>query len=212
MEDDMNKIYDAIFKMSKKLAEMDQRNQELEEIVSKFGQNRHVEEEQDPTIIDQENYLVDPHAIGGHKNLSLPNGGSIRLKSQPLCINGRHIIKDSSEILFCSKCSSIFCTGHSYESEDPTCVNCLREEIRDFDSLSLYVMFALRNGIPLSKIKRRFNLSGSELSDSLSKLVSSGCVKRDMFFRCLLTITGEKVLNSACVLYDFDFLCDLKSG
>ena len=208
MDEDANKIYEALFKMSKKLAEIDQRNQELEEIISKFNSRQSSGEEQNPTIIDQENYLADPFAIGGHRNLSLPNGGSIRLKSQPLCINGRHIIKDSLDILFCSKCNSIFCAEHRYDSDDPICVNCLKEEIRDFDSLSLYLMFSLRNGIRVSKIKRRFNLSNKEISSSLSRLVSVGCVRRDVFFKYLLTMAGEKVLNTARLLYDFDFLCD----
>lgn len=205
MENDSEKLYEAILKLNKRVTELDQKNIEIETLLSSVNFSN-TKDSKENVVIDQETTVVDPYNMAGHKSVSMPNGGVIRLKSKSLCVNGRHIINNNEDILFCSKCNSIFCRDHSYGLDATICTNCLKEELGQFDNVSLYVLFALKNGISLSALKKRLNIPKIDLDNSLKKLKETNCATQDIFFRYKLSIYGEEVLNIASLLYNFDFL------
>lgn len=204
METDSNKMYDAIIKLNRKIAELEQRNMEVENILSSF--NPAAESEESKAIVEQETTLTDPFNLEARKNVSLPNGGVIRMKSKPLCVNGRHVINNEDTVAFCSKCSAIMCDRHLYDLDQPVCMNCLKEEIKDFDSNSLYLLFAIKNNVPVYRLRRRLNISSEDMKAAISLLESKNCITQDIIFRRHINIYGENVLNTAMLLYDFSFL------
>ena len=188
MEDDINKMYEEIVRLSKKISELDQRSAEIESVISSLDLSSKPKEPENPAILDQETITLDPHNIGGYRNLSMPNGGVMKVKATPFCVNGRHVVRSVDDITFCAKCSSIFCEAHAYPTEEPMCEACIKDTIRDFDPAAFYALFAARYGIPLRKLRKRLNMSRSEIKPHLEKLVSSGCMKQNMLFRYSLLI------------------------
>lgn len=214
-EDDLNKLYDSVLELNKKISELDGRNAEIESFLSSLNTDasKNAQDGKDvDAVIDQESTIVDPYNIGGHKSLSLPNGGVVKLKSRSFCVNGRHVVNNVDDMLFCSRCNAIVCRAHAYELEEQVCSACLKDEIKEFDSTCLYLLFALKNGIPVRKLKHRLNASKDEMDSAISKLKSHNCVAQDMLFRYRISIRGEEVLNTARILYDFSFLEEPKQG
>ncbi len=203
MEDDSNKLYDAILKLNRKVSELEQRNMEIETILASFTP---AEEKEEKPVIDQESTITDPYNLEAHKNVSLPNGGVVRLKSKSLCVNGRHIVNNLESVTFCSTCNAIICIEHQYELDEQRCTNCLKDEIKEFDSNSLYLLFAIKNNVPVRKLRRRLNISVDELKVAISLLQSKNCVTQDLLFRYHINVYGESLLNTARLLYDFSFL------
>ena len=210
MENDFDKIYDAIFKMNKKLSEIDLKNLELSKIISSLPALKPATND-DPqeAIIEQEDVVADPYSVGGYKNVSLPNGGLIRIKSKPFCSNGRHMISDTDGLIFCSRCSSVICRDHRPAIDEPMCRQCLSVALKDFDAADLYVLFAVVNGVQTKKLRKTLNLSRAEFSAAVSKLVRKGCARQNMFFSLKPTLYGMNVSNLASCLYDMSFIMKL---
>jgi hypothetical protein len=204
MEEDTNKIYEALLKLNRRVAELDQRNAEIEAILSTFNPTQ--EKEGDRVVIDEESTIIDPYNLESHKNVSLPNGGVIRVKSKSFCVNGRHIVNSAEDILFCSKCNAILCNQHIYGLDEPLCTACIKEEIKAFDMNSLFLLLGIKYNVPIRKIRRRLNISNSDIKTALSLLKAQNCITQDLFFRYKINIYGENVLNLATLLYDFSFL------
>ena len=200
-EDDLNRIYDAITSLSKRVAELDQKNSEIASVLSGLAAGALSQPEPDQMILDQESTVVDPYNISGHKNFSLPTGGVIKVKSKSMCVNGLHLVDDQSKITFCSRCGAIICKDHMYDLDENLCVNCLKKELKEFNSLDIYLLNAVYNNIAFKDVKRQLRLSSKEISESASKLVASGCIKKDLMFRYFLTGYGAGVLKMGVNLY-----------
>ena len=82
---DIDKIYDALVRLNKKVSELEQRDMEIESILSNLNLSPKKEDEY---ILDQENTIVDSYNLSGHKSVSMPNGGVIRMKSKSFCVLG----------------------------------------------------------------------------------------------------------------------------
>lgn len=199
-----------MFKLNKKLNELDQRNSEIEAIIASLTKQTTEQASNEGFILDQEEIIVDPFRVGGYKNTSLPNGGVVKIKSQPLCLNGKHIIKNQEAIRFCSKCNGIFCIEHGYNMNEPICIDCLKDILKDFDQLDIYILSALNESVPLRRLKKALNISNKDISINLSKLLSKGCIKQDLFLRYHLTIQGGTILFLGVNLYDITVVLDAK--
>jgi hypothetical protein len=206
--EEIEKLYDAVVKLNKRISELDQRNVEIESILSSLPPPQ---QKEDFYILDQENTVIDPYNIGGYKNVSMPNGGAIKIRSKSFCANGRHIIENQEKILFCTKCSAITCTEHYFGVDsEPFCSSCLKNELKDIDDVSLYIIAAIDGGFSLHKLKRLLNVGHKEFLGSLSALLTSKYIKQNLFFSYGLTVYGRRVLALAENLYDFSFLYDRK--
>lgn len=204
MGEDIDKLYNAVIKLSKKVSELDQRNVEIESILSTFNPKT---QKEDAYILDQENTVVDSYNIGGYKNVSMPNGGVIRMKSKSFCVNGRHILDNLNNIVFCSKCNAIICTDHFLMIDgEPACINCIKDELKNLDNLSLYILAALVKKFPLFKLKRSFNVQIGEFRSALTYLLKSGYIKQNVLFLYTITLYGKRLVNIAENLYDFSFM------
>ncbi len=203
MEEDISKLYEALLKLNKKVSELDQRNTEIQAAISSMSPPAIGEEK---PVIDQETTMLDAYNISGYKSLSLPDGGFVRLKSRSLCVNGRHVVDSTDKMLFCSKCDAIICTDHRYDLDETVCAGCLEKRISDFDSMSLYVLFALENGISIRKLRKRLNIPWKEIEAALDKLQKSNCIFRDLLFRYRINIYGESAVDTAKLIMDFSFL------
>ncbi len=203
MEEDTDKLYEALLKLNKKVSELDQRNVETQAAISSLSPPA-IEEER--PIIDQEVTMLDAYNISGYKSLSLPDGGFVRLRSRSLCVNGRHVVDSADKVLFCSKCNAIICTDHRHDLDETICTGCLEKRISDFDSMSLYVLFALENGISIRKLRKRLNVPWKEIEAALDKLQKSNYIFRDLLFRYQINIYGESAVNTAKLVMDFSFL------
>jgi cell division protein ZapA (FtsZ GTPase activity inhibitor) len=207
--EEIDKLYDAVIKLNKRVSELDQRNIEIETILSKFPPQQ---QKEDSYILDQENTVIDPYNVGGYKNVSMPNGGVIKIKSKSFCANGRHIIENLEKILFCAKCNAILCAEHYLGVDgEPVCSNCIKNELKNIDSLSLYILAAISGGFSLHKLKKLLNVERKEFGDSLSFLLSSKYIKQNLLFSYELTIHGRHTLALAENLYDFSFLYSYKN-
>ncbi len=210
MENDFDKIYDAIFKMNKKLSEIDLKNVELSKILSSLPVFKPAAAiPQADEIVEQEDTVADPYSVGGYRNVSLPNGGLIRIKSKPLCSSGRHIVFDIDGIIFCSHCNSIICKDHKPALDEPLCKPCISEVLKGFDVADLYVLFAVVKGVQLNKLKKVLGLSRRDLSTALSKLINKGCARQNIMFAINPTMYGISISGLASCLYDMDFILKL---
>ncbi|MCL5101658.1 MAG: hypothetical protein M1348_03555 [Candidatus Parvarchaeota archaeon] len=204
MEDDFEKVYDAILKLNKRISELDQRNLEIETLLSTISPKCDAPKEE--AIFEQEGTILDPYNIGGHKSVSMPNGGVIRLKSKSLCVNGRHAVDNPDEISFCSKCSAIVCKNHTYDYKETICTGCLKNELNGLNEASLYALFAIKERIPIRTLKKKLNIPKEDLNIALQQLMESKCVRQDIFFHYRISMYGEETLSIAKLIYDFDFL------
>ena len=210
MGNDFDRIYDAIFKMNKKLSEIDLKNAELSRILLSLPATGPVAGDQkEDAIIEQEDVIADPYSVGGYKNVSLPNGGLIRIKSKPFCSTGRHMISDIDGLIFCSRCSSMICRDHRPKMDDPLCRQCLSDALKDFDAADLYVLFAVVSGVQTKKLRNAIGLSRAELSMTVSKLIKTGCIRQNMVFSLKPTMYGMNVSCLASCLYDMGFILKL---
>jgi hypothetical protein len=208
-DDDLEKLCDAIQKLNKRVSDLDQRNVDIESLIASLAP---VQGKQNvDNIVDQECTIADPLNLNGYKSISMPNGGVVKLKSKSFCINGRHLVVNADDIIFCSKCNTIMCKQHDHGLDEPVCTNCLKEEIKDFDDVSLYILFSLRNGISIRRLKARINVPQEKFKEAIEKLFSYSSISQDIFLRYHITIYGEQVLDTAARLYDFSFLEPLKS-
>jgi hypothetical protein len=199
MEEEQKRLYEEITRLNEKVLELGQRNAEIEaKLASVQARDETHDGEQ---IIEQEAYLLDAHNPPGKKTISLPNGGVIKLRSQSFCVNGRHIIRDSASMLFCSKCDSIMCTSHASGLDEPLCSICISSMLSGVDNIDLFILHALYSKKPFSELKRRLNV-GEKFNESLSKLVGLGYVKRNILFSYGLTIDGEYALKLALQIKD----------
>jgi hypothetical protein len=203
-EDELHKIYEAVAALSRRVAELDQKNSELAGAINTIATSMGGPQQSDSMVLDQETTIVDPYNIASHKNFSLPSGGVIKIKSKSLCTNGLHVVEDQSKIIFCSKCSSIICVDHRYDLDDNICTNCLKKELDGFDRLDIYLLYAIYNDTPLKDFRKRFKLPLRDVSSAVSKLVSHGCIEKDIVFRRFLTPYGINVLKLGACLYGLD--------
>ncbi len=199
--EEIDKLYDAILKLSKRISELDQRNIEIESILSSMTPSQ---QKEDAYILDQENTIVDSYNISGYKNVSLPNGGVIKLKSKSFCANGRHVIENLEKMIFCAKCNAIICREHYLELDgEPACVSCLKNELNGVDDLSLYILSAISDDFPLWRLRRLLNVDIKEFKTALKNLLELKYIKQNLIFSYEITLYGRRVLNLAENLYDF---------
>lgn len=207
MEDDIEKLYDAISKLNKKLSGLEIKNEELARILSSaqpaVPQREQCDYSNEP-ITEEENTVIDTHGIGGYRNISLPNGGAIRVKSKPFCFTGRHIVSNLEGAVFCSHCDSLICKDHDFKLDEPICRKCVSAILQDIGFPDVYLLFGMVNGIPLARVRKHFNLSRREFSSAVSRLAKKGCVRMNLLFRPSPTFYGTSMSGFAAKIYDLD--------
>lgn len=212
MEDDIEKLYDALSKLNKKVSDMDVRNEEIARMLSSAqsaGPKVEPRDYSSDPIMEEENTVIDTRGMGGYRNISLPNGGAIRVKSKPFCFTGRHIVSNLDGAVFCSHCDSLICREHDFKLDEPICRKCVSALVQDIGFPDVYILFALVNGVPLDRIKRHFNLSRQEFSTAVSRLIKNGCAKRNLFFLTAPTFYGTSTAGLAAKIYDLEFIMKL---
>ncbi len=196
MEDkDLDKLYDLIYKLNEEVAELKRRSEEVKQ---------DPDESQMDVVTDQEHVLVDPHSLGEYKNVSLPNGSVLKMRTYPMCVNGRHVINDLSDIVFCSRCGGAICSKHALDIDPPLCKNCIREEVGILSEAEIAVLVAVSKGVPFWRMTKTLKVSRGLVSKSLEKLRSLGFIRLGFpnFLRYETTMDGDNFIRLASFIYD----------
>lgn len=204
MEEEIKQLYEAFLKMNEKLSQINSKNEHLESLVNSLSQ--YILENKGEEITEEEMTILDPFNLGGYKNVSSPNGSVFKVKSRSLCVNGRHVINDGEPVLLCSKCSSIICYQHDKGISPPLCINCIENELGELGPLEIYILDSVNKGIPLNSLRKALKGSYKEFAKSQLKLIREGYLEKDIFFRRVLTLKGNKALVFGSKIYDLSFI------
>ncbi len=206
-KDSADKLYKAILSLSNRLNSLESKNDEIQAtlsaIINKTDAN-HGDNDSSSRIIDEEAVIADPFNFSGHKAVSLPNGGAIRLEVKPLCVNGSHILNNDSKINFCTNCSSIVCNDHLLPLNELLCIKCVKEMMPEISGLDTYVLSAVEIGLSGRKLAKLLRIPTSDVVDSIKKLTNLGCLNKDLLFRDLLTIKGRDMLTYGRAVYNIE--------
>ena len=204
MEEELRQLYEAILKMNEKVSEINSKNEHLETLINAMSQ--YILEKNNDDITEQETVVLDPFNLGGYKNVSSANGSVSKIRSKGLCVNGRHSIDEYSPVLICSRCNGIICDKHDTDLSPPLCVNCIKDQIRDLDTLDIYILNAVNLDIPINDLRKNIKGSYKEFTRSQQKLLKEGYLEKDLLFRKILTIKGSSALALGSKVYDLSFM------
>ncbi len=193
MEGDIDQIYDLIYKLDQKISDLEKKHSEID-----VGEKDDMAQD---IITDQERIVVDSHSLGEYKNVSLSNGSTMKIKSYPLCANGRHIIKNLDDIVFCSKCGNAICKEHNIQISPPLCINCVNDIIGPVTQNELLILSVISKGVSYWSLSKSLKLSWRDIKTGIQNLQSLGYIRRSIF-RYETTLEGEKILNLARFVYD----------
>ena len=204
MGSEVDKLYEEIERLNKRISELESENSNSgnnESNTINMGDDRNL-----GVIPEQESFVLDTHSLGGYRNLSLPNGGVMKVKVLPFCKNGNHVIKSMDDIIFCSRCGGVICKEHAFDISPPLCRECVEKELAGLDHKSIAVLFAVKNGLGLNYLKGTLKLSKKEIDEALSQCVSSGYIKQSIFNFLFsgyqTTFDGERKLYLASLIYE----------
>lgn len=198
MASEVDRLYEEIERLNKKISEL------------KAGSSDNSSFNGDPQgigiIPEQESFILDPHSIGGYRNMSLPNGGVMKVKVLPFCKNGSHIVKDVEKIVFCSRCGGVTCKEHLFDVSPTLCRECVEKEVGGMSYKDVAVLLAVENGLGIDYLTSGLKLSKKEIDESAANCVSGGYLKRSIFNFFFsgyqMTFEGEKMLYLASLVYD----------
>ncbi len=212
---DFDKIYKAVLSLNKRLDELEQKDEEMQSVFSSMiAKNKAAETNPTETsrVLDEETVIADPYNFSGHRAVSMPNGGVIRVGVKPMCVNGSHILQDDSKVNFCVKCNSIVCNDHLLPLNELLCVNCVKDTISDFSSLDIYILALIDKGLSPRILTKFFRFSPTEVRAASHKLIDSRYLERDILFRYSLTLVGKEIMLLGSAIYDTTFLTNSDQG
>ncbi|MEM3190882.1 MAG: hypothetical protein QXU98_07750 [Candidatus Parvarchaeota archaeon] len=202
MGSEVDKLYEEIERLNKRIAELEHDSSGRADDSSGGFDTVHGL----GIIPEQESFILDSHSVGGYRNLSLPNGGVMKVKVLPFCKNGSHVVKNIDDIIFCSRCGGVICKEHMFDISPPLCRECVEKELGELDYKDVALLFAVKNNLGVGYLTSVLKLSRSEIDEAAANCLSRGYLKRS-FFNFLFsgyqtTFEGERIIHMASLIYD----------
>ena len=208
MASESDKLYEEIERLNKRISELESESSRSDN----GGVNAaYTGNDKDLGVIpEQESFVVDSHSLGGYRNLSLPNGGVMKVKVLPFCKNGNHIIKSIDEIVVCSRCGGMICKEHAFDISPPMCRECIEKELSALTYKELMVLFAVENKLGMRYLTNDLKLNWREVEEAAANCVSLGYLRQSVFNFLFsgfqTTFEGKQMLYMASLIYDFPSL------